>query len=116
MRGTAAQRADPELAPFRVIAGAAYHFDFQAAMAVSGDGLFMTNSEGDSVTELNTSTGVLVSVLSGLHQVSLATGARGTRPWRQGDRWSLTPRNMGGVAISVLPVRSVSAFDLRPKA
>ena len=43
--------------------GLAYKFDSPQAMAVAGDDLFVANSGGNSVTEVNASTGALVEVI-----------------------------------------------------
>lgn len=48
----------------RQIAGPAYHFDQPGSLAVVGHDLFVTNTKGNSVTELDATTGVPVRVIS----------------------------------------------------
>ena len=48
----------------RVIAAPRYQLNAPGAIAVAGDDLFVANRGGNSVTELNTSTGVLVRVIA----------------------------------------------------
>jgi hypothetical protein len=49
----------------RLLSSPAYKFNEPQGMAVAGDDLFVGNGGGNSVTELDASTGALVRVLSG---------------------------------------------------
>ncbi len=48
----------------RVISGAAYKFDWPDACALASHDLFVANGKGNSVTELDATTGALVRVMS----------------------------------------------------
>jgi outer membrane protein assembly factor BamB len=48
----------------RVVSGLAYNFDHPVGLAVAGGDLFVANGSGNSLTELNASTGALVRVFS----------------------------------------------------
>ncbi len=49
----------------QVFSGATYGFKYPWALALAGDGLWVANQHGNSVTELNASTGKVVRIISG---------------------------------------------------